>query len=385
MTFAVIVLSVLLLAVISALLVDIVPAAKRWYERIGTGAFPDSGAWLDAIKSAAVKQLKKTPAVTVSGNSRLTVIDRLKGAYKNKKFQSWQEAALLLGVNAEGESEAEVRAFIASKTDGGRWKNPVVSADFALLAYAVLSSDAADREKLRPAMDEVFHFLLDSERDGTVPYNNGLPDIRFVDTVGMVCPFLYLYAAEYACPEATALAKRQIEEYLDCGMHNLLYLPVHCFDKKSGAPLGIYGWGRGCGWLALGLAESIKCAPESDKAFLLEAAKKYAAGLLNFQTDDGVWCRQITARDIGETSATAMLGYFMAALYKACPDEAYLKSALAAQKALMSRTRKNGKVDYAQGDTLGIGFYSPRLDAMPATQGFALLMAEAVRCINQRG
>ena len=378
MTYAVIVLSVLLAAVVVVLLVDMVPVALRWYERIGTGAFSDADGWYKAVRRTAEKQLKKTPAVTVSGNTRLTVIDRVKGTYQSKKLQSWQEAALLMGVSACGEADREAGAFIDSKTDGGRWKTPVAGADFALLAYAVLSSGAGGRERLRPAMDEVYAFLVSSKRDGTVPYNNSLPDIRFVDTVGMICPFLYKYAAEYACPEAAALARRQIEEYIDSGMHRDLFLPVHCFDKKTGAPLGLYGWGRGCGWLALGLAESLKCAPESDRDFLLAASKKYADALLKFQMGDGVWCRQTMARDTGETSATAMIGYFMAELYHICPDETYKKSALAAISALKSRTRKNGKIDYAQGDTMGIGFYSPRLDAMPAAQGFALLaIAEA--------
>jgi len=155
-------------------------------------------------------------------------------------------------------------------------------------------------------------------------------------------------------------------------------LPVHCFEKASGAPLGIYGWGRGCGWLAIGLAESLKCAPDGDRENLLETSKKYAAALLRFQSDDGSWCRQTTARDTAETSATAMIGYFMSQLYGICGNEEYKKSALAARSALMSRTRKNGKIDYAQGDTLGIGFYSPRLNTFPAAQGFSLLFASSV-------
>ncbi len=379
MTIAVAVLSVLLLSVVVVLLIDIVPAAMRWYERIGTGAFADAGGWYEAVRRTAEKQLKKTPAVTISGNTRLTVIDRLKGSYKNKKLQSWQQAALLLGMNSCGtDAETAVKDFIISKIEGGRWRDKITSVDFALLGYAVLSSPAADSEKLRPAMDGIYSFLIAAEKDGTVPYNNNLQNIRFVDTVGMICPFLYAYAAVYSCPEAAALAKRQAEEYIKNGMHEGIFLPVHCFDKESGAPLGIYGWGRGCGWLALGLAESIKYAPDGDREYLLEASKKYAGALLRFQSGDGSWCRQTAARDTAETSATAMIGYFMSCLYEICGNDEYKKSSLAARAALMSRTRKNGKIDYAQGDTLGIGFYSPWLDTLPAAQGFSLLLASSV-------
>ena len=39
---------------------------------------------------------------------------------------------------------------------------------------------------------------------------------------------------------------------------------------------------------------------------------------------------------------------------------------------LMSVTRVNGEVDFAQGDTMGIGNYSRRFEPMPAAQAFAL-------------
>ena len=46
------------------------------------------------------------------------------------------------------------------------------------------------------------------------------------------------------------------------------------------------------------------------------------------------------------------------------------------RRALLSATRKNGEVDYAQGYTKGIGFYSARMNTAPAAQGFALLLTE---------
>ena len=60
MTFAVAVLSVLLLSVVVVLLIDIVPAALRRYERIGTGSFADADEWLSAVRRTAEKLLKKT-------------------------------------------------------------------------------------------------------------------------------------------------------------------------------------------------------------------------------------------------------------------------------------------------------------------------------------
>lgn len=379
MFFAVVFMSVLLLAAVLVLLVDAVPAALRWYERIGIGCFADEDEWRRAVIRTAERQLKKTPAVPVSANTRLTVIDRLKGSYKSQNLQHWQKAALLLGLSSLG---GELKKAADSGTDlkaAVKRQNFKNSVDFVILGYAALSAPTADSQKLRPMMDKIYAYLAGSAKDGTVPYNHNLPDIRFVDTVGMICPFLYKYAAEYSCPDAEALAKKQTDEYFERGMHGEVFLPVHCFDSRGGAPLGIYGWGRGCGWLALGLAESLKWAPHSDKEHLLELSKRYAGALLKFQSRDGSWCRQMTACDIGETSATAMIGYFISSLYNICKDEQYKKHALAARAALISRTRRNGKIDCAQGDTQGIGFYSPRLDSLPAAQGFALLLDSSIR------
>lgn len=38
----------------------------------------------------------------------------------------------------------------------------------------------------------------------------------------------------------------------------------------------------------------------------------------------------------------------------------------------MQATRKNGAVDFSQGDTKDIGVYSSNFDILPFTQGFAI-------------
>jgi unsaturated rhamnogalacturonyl hydrolase len=39
---------------------------------------------------------------------------------------------------------------------------------------------------------------------------------------------------------------------------------------------------------------------------------------------------------------------------------------------LMKVTRRNGSIDFSQGDTKGIGVHSQEFDILPFTQGFAL-------------
>ncbi|MEI6578078.1 MAG: glycoside hydrolase family 88 protein [Eubacteriales bacterium] len=388
------ILLIILAAVFFAFLLDIIPLFWRWISRIHIGQWENREKWKTAAEKLLLYQLKHTPAVPVSDNTRLTIIERLKGRYKSKNLQNWQEAALLLGANEIFKHEAidgQLKYFINSKIspESGEWLAEHKKIDIAMLAFAVLSSPASDKQKIKPAMDNTAKMLLSlSEKSGTVPYNNSLTDVRFVDTIGIICPFLIKYGIVYQREKTILLAIRQIEEYIITGIHPDLKLPVHCFDMKSQAPLGIYGWGRGCGWFAVGLMDSyLALSPKEPgriKSTFFEAQinemKKYlmnqmihlAEGLTRFQMDSGAWGRQVFINEAGESSATAMIAWFMGRMFALTGDDIYKISADSAERFLISSTRLNGLVDFAQGDTKGIGFYSARLDAMPAAQGFAV-------------
>ena len=368
-----IVLALIVIAVVAVLLLDAVPIAFRWYERIGIGLLTKEEA-TENIKNVTCKWLIKTPSVPLKDETRLTVIDRVKGEYTNGKLQSWQKAALLLGAN-EAKCIDTVKSFIESELGiDGKFKNFVKSPDFALLAYAVLLS-REDKQSLKSAMDEVYFFLKESAGEGTVPYNNAVKNIRFVDTLGMVCPFLYLYAKTYDCEEAKTLAMKQLLEYKENAFSEKVNLPMHCFNVKTGAPLGVCGWGRGCGWYALALSGMLKVSVDEE---ILGLAEEFMTTLIPYALENGGFSRQILAEASGESSATAMIGHLSAVLYKITAKEKYKTCADGAVKFICASTRKNGKVDYAQGDTKGIGFYSLKLDIMPAAQGFSLLLLSEV-------
>lgn len=388
---------VLLAAVLVLLLADIIPMLRRWLSRIHIGQWKDEEEWKTQVEKSLFNQLKHTPAVPVSDNTRLTIIERLRGTYTSKNIQSWQEATLLLGANEMYKQKAvdgQIKEFIGRRINpvSGEWQDCNKKVDLTMLAFAILSSPVSDKQKIKPAMDSTAKTLFDlAERYGTIPYNNSVPDVRFVDTVGMICPFLFKYGLEYDCERAIETAKRQIVEYMDFGIHPEQKLPVHCFDVHSRAPLGIYGWGRGCGWLAIGLMDSyLSLLTEKNsnvmntnnlsklKDYLMEQMISLAGALIRVQMDNGAWGRQVFVDEAGESSATAMIAWFMGKMYNSTDNEQYKKSADMARNFLLRSTRRNGTVDFAQGDTKGIGFYSAKLDAMPAAQGFT------VRCFSSQ-
>ena len=78
-------------------------------------------------------------------------------------------------------------------------------------------------------------------------------------------------------------------------------------------------WGRGNGWFAAGMAEMMRDLPADAMhyAAILDGYKKMMAGLLPFQSDNGLWYQVLNLPDDGanweESSGTAMFTYAMIA------------------------------------------------------------------------
>lgn len=380
------IISLALLACAAAIAaVDAVPLLRRWLSRIHIGQWPGAEEWNAAAAKALLNMARTSPRIPAAQHERLTIIERVKGIYYSDRLQLWQEAYVLAALNGFAPSQQRdtlLEKMISKRFDGGEWIAAPDSPECAAFAWAVLISPLYSEQLAGGAMRETAEYLKNAAgENGTVPYNKAAPGIRYVDTVGMVCPFLAEYAVAFGDSAALALCERQLKEYCENGLNNELNIPVHCFGLNNRAPMGIYGWGRGCGWLAVGMTDTFTALLKAESTpaikqlqlYLLKTMVAYADSLLEYQTGSGGWCRQLPVWDFGETSATGMLAYFMHRIHRLTGMEKYEEAALRARGFLMKCTRKNGKVDYAQGDTAGIGFYSGRLDTMPAAQAFCLM------------
>ncbi|MDD6276415.1 MAG: glycoside hydrolase family 88 protein [Clostridia bacterium] len=377
--------TVVLLLILFIFLYDFFPAFKNWLGRIKIGSLTDKKEWEHKTKLIVVEWLRKgAPKVPANENKRLKLIDDIKNANKRTQIDCWQDAALLKAATAIGgkDMQENVSKFLSKYIDpsNGKWNSRPQEAriDFAMLAYEILCCPYVDNAAVKPAMDYTAERLKAMyESHGSIPYNEHSADIRFVDTVGMVCPFLIKYAKEYDSPEYIKIAINQIKEYSKLGVHNDLKLPAHCFNTDNGAPLGIFGWARGCAWWALGLADSLYTLMEidghnSDKVFLLKTTLEAVYSIQKYVKSDGTVQRMLTVNSAEDSSAAAMLAYCFASVGKLIDDKSLLTSADKILGHLMTRTRRSGIIDFSQGDTRGIGFYSDSLCVMPAAQGFAV-------------
>ena len=375
---------ILIILIIVILLNDIIPIIKTWVSRIHIGRYDNKDIWKNAIAEKSIKWINNTPKIKVTDNTRLVIIDKLKGNYSKSAIQHWQHAALLLGLNEDENNKANesINQYLNSHFDGnGQWKEKPEFVDCAILSYAVMKCDRTD--KYKPSLDYTYELIKELVgEDNTVKYRKSMPNYRYVDTVGFISPFLVKYGLKYNDEKAIELGIKQITEYYKYGFDSENNIPFHAYDVNNKYKLGLCGWGRGLGWFAIGLIDAWRELPNNNKYknILEEIVIKYANTILKVQLDNGGFGWTVTRKETRiDSSTTATLAYFLICASEIKEiTESCLEGYNKAIKYLMSVTKKNGEVDFSQGDTKDIGVYSMLFDILPFAQGFAL------RTINKK-
>ena len=360
--------------------IDIIPQVDTWQSRIKIGRFSNAAIWNQKVLQRAKQWLTKTPTIKLTDNNRFIIIDILKGNYKRNSIQSWQEAVLLLGLNQymsknkEDKISNQINNFIQSKLDSnGNWKVLPKEIDTVILGYAILKTDGIDVNKYKPAFDALYKLISDLKgNDGTIAYRNHMSDFRYVDTIGFISPFLVRYGLLFNNPSAIELGINQIREYNKYAMLDDQFIPCHAYNIQTKLPVGLFGWGRGLGWYAIGLIDAWNELPAThpNKAELTEMVIRFAKMAMQFQNDNGSWNWLIlNNQSQSDSSATASLAWFLTNANAVTDCNSAKEKAL---NYLMKVTRRNGAVDFSQGDTKGIGVHSQQFDILPFTQGFCL-------------
>lgn len=359
--------------------------------RLHSGRYQDRIIWEQAVLKCLMRWTDSMPTVTVLDQRRLIILDVIRGKYKSQSIQSWQKAlvyaAVLSNYQIQGDQQ-EVDRIIAKEIDGrGKWKKEPHNIDEALLAYYLLCY-SKNREAIKPAMDFMYNLILSNRgSDGLICYRKSSENARFVDTLGLVCPFLCAYGVFYGEESAINLANLQIEEYEKYGMHPQFSLPIHAYDAVSKEPLGLYGWGRGMAWylLALGECYNVLDNKRTLKEKLLKRMTLNAEVLFHYQKDNGGIGWMIQNMSTYDSSATAGYAYFYSILFRETRNIKYYEIVSKALECLMRSTQRNGAIDYSQGDTKGIGMYSASFSIMPFTQGLTYLAINNIRgAVNER-
>ena len=373
----------ILLILFAVIAIDIFPQWYTWQSRIYIGRYVNRELWTKKVVRIAIQWLKNTPTIKLTDNKRLIIIDILKGNYKRSVIQHWQQAALILGLTEchkktkNSHCQKEIDAFLKSTFRNGDWKEKPNEIDGVILAYAVLNIHWINHENYKSVYDTAYQLILDFVgTDGTVAYRKYTTDYRFVDTIGFICPFLVLYGVKFNKPEAIDLSIKQITTFNENGMLDNHFIPCHTYNIKTNLPVGLFGWGRGMGWYAIGLIDAWSILPteNSYKKVLERSVVSFAKTAITFQNENGSWSWIVLDKSARmDSSTTATLAWF---LVNASSIESISAICISAKEKaleyLKSVTRRDGAIDFSQGDTKAIGVHSNEFDILPFTQGFCL-------------
>ncbi|MFR6590640.1 MAG: glycoside hydrolase family 88 protein [Gallintestinimicrobium sp.] len=228
----------------------------------------------EMIKPAAA-MLDTYPVVTTKQKIKQWIKTCVPGMTPEKvERYSWPQALLAMGLLQAYEQTKDKTALSSVFSYLRRWKNSgypishvdhVMNGSVALWTEEILTrekrEDAESLEALwicREGADICAGWIKAAKKtaDGILAYRSQHPDWLFADTLGMLCPFACRYGVQKQDKELLNLGIRQLELFFPKGMDEKTGLPYHGYDEKTGMK-----WnnqlGRACGWMLLGLSQSI--------------------------------------------------------------------------------------------------------------------------------
>lgn len=236
--------------------------------------------------------------------------------------------------------------------------------------------EKTNNKEFEDRINELANWLIHThprDSNGSLPYRNNGKEVILVDGLGMVCPFLCRYGKVFNKPEATDLAVIQLINFLNFGMHDDLYLPYHAFKASTKLRMGIVGWGRGVGWLLIGLVDSLENIDKNHDSylFLKNSFVKLVFNVLSYQRQDGYFSWQLeTNEGPKDTSTTSMISYsIIKGLELGFIEENTVQKQLQLSIIALLESTSNGIVNDCSAECKGVGMYPQKFGNFPWAQG----------------
>mgnify|MGYP005802099293 CR=1 FL=1 len=345
------------------------------------GRFSSIESYERMLEQIVSKWALTPPSLALSTTYKHPIVAKILKLNYSQIVQSWQDAGIISNYISEKKVNREYlliqRRYIDSK---GGWNTIPSVIDFALLASEFMKNSQTTPKLAANQMYDVINKNIGS--DGTVKYRDNLPQIRFVDSIGMICPFLFQYGRTFNHKDSIELAIKQIKKYIEMGMDSN-NLPFHAYNVRTGDKLGIGAWCRGIGWFTLGLSAAIREHDTGEYDYFLKFALRLADKLREYQNEEGGFSWMVTAGGRSESSGTAMIGNFYLDLFTITSKTEYFLAGEKCLYALMKNTNSKGILDFSQGDSKGLGLYSSNFTYMPFAQGYTLKLARRIRKIRE--
>jgi len=239
-------------------------------------------------------------------------------------------------------------------------------------------------EKYIRAADRVYNFICTDfmlESRSLILYRKE-SKVGFVDTLGMVCPFLYYYAEEKKNTNARDLANKQLFFFINNALESDSNLPFHALDLECNLKIGPTNWSRGLGWFLIGLSYSLKFSNTENNLYYKSFDDLF--NLINKRLDKikvkGLYWSQFlghTNDNSVDTSATLMFYYARLTASKKLDVEEF-------NALLKGSINKKGYIFNSTGDTIYINKYSRQKGYSEITQGLLVSIISNIKQYENR-
>lgn len=338
--------------------------------------------WLEIFNDLRMNtrmQLNRYPVVTAKQKVRLNINSIIfsRKILKLDRF-FWPNGLLALSLEWAFKSSKDIQDFNGLLQYYDLWIENgtlIYNLDNAINGYSLIYVHQITKDnKYKSAIIKIKEYLLLQVRDkkDSLPYRVGSPDDIYIDSIGMICPFLCRYGNVYKDPIATSLAIKQIINFIYNGFDESTLLPYHGYNLKEKYKMGIIGWGRAVGWLLIGMVDSIEYIDptNSNYAFLCRSFRKIVNTTIKYQKKNGYYSWQLTALEGHiDTSSTSMISYAIKrGVMTGLLNKSYLYHSNLGLLALRDSII-NGVVINSSAECMGFSMYPQRYDVFPWSQG----------------
>jgi rhamnogalacturonyl hydrolase YesR len=316
----------------------------------------------------------------------IEILKILNGQPLNREYKYffWPTASLALSLevaHSQAQREDLLDILITYYKRWARKGGRLYYLDQIMNGYTLLYLFEIDGEWwIKESLQKMSNYIEKYPRTSTggLPYRTNNPEVTLVDYLGMICPFLSRYGRTFNSEEASKLSTVLLEDFLSNGMDVKTGLPYHGFRSGTPEKLGIIGWGRGVGWLLIGMVDTLAFLDRSSEEFpkLLNQFRLLLNSTIKYQDEDGYFKWVLNANNgHKDTSATAMIGYSIKrAIDLDLINTEYAHYAEKSLQALLSST-KNGLVFDSSAECQGLGMYPQRYEWNLWGQGFGTAFA----------
>ena len=227
-------------------------------------------------------------------------------------------------------------------------------------------------QKYKQACETITNWLIKNidSKYNIILYRPNL-DFQYIDTLGMICPFLVMCANIFDKKELIDLSNTQIKFYINNGLNQINKMPYHAIDLKNGSPMGSSNWGRGLGWYLLALSSTLKYtnSKNNDSYIFFKEEMESLIPHINKFKQNHYWGQFLGSSKKWhiDTSVSTMVFYSLSLISKINKE-----NFTDFYNFIKPLTTKKGEVDYTSGDTEDINIYSREYGKSELTQGLLL-------------